>query len=139
MSSPEAHHPSGNIVTHLEVYKRAISLFKMSRHLATYITDNKDINNMYQSGNTSDSYSLQLVMDSMSLAPDIAEASITYDSKLKRYRIRRMKKTLIRIYRYCDYLEKRYEHSRDYVALLRKEIAHYRKAHNTWENNLLKK
>lgn len=136
MSLDHTHHPNGKVITHLDVYKRALSLFKMSRHLATFITDNKDLNNMYTSGNTSDAYSLQLVMDSMSLAPAIAEASTTYDSKTRRYRIRRMKKTVLRIHKYCDYLEKRYAHSKDYVALLRKEIAAYRKAHSVWESNM---
>lgn len=139
MSLEHTHHPNGKVITHLEVYKKALSLFKMSRHLATYITNSKDVNNMYTSGNLSDTYSLQLVMDSMSLAPAIAEASITYDNKTRRYRIRRMKKTIARIHQYCDYLEKRYAHSKDYVVLLRKEIAAYRKAHSIWESSLLKK
>ncbi|GLB53871.1 hypothetical protein NBRC110019_29120 [Neptunitalea chrysea] len=127
-----------NRLTHLEVYKKAIELFKTSRLLATYITDNKDIGSMNTSKQKSDRYSLQLVMDSMSLVPDIAEVHTTFDVSMKRYKIRRMKKTLTRLHKYCDYIEKRYEHAKDYIHLLRQEIIAYRKAHTSWENNLFK-
>lgn len=125
------------LVTHLEVYKKAISLFKMSRLLATYITDNKSIAKMNHSAEPDDNFSLQMVMDSMSLVPDIAEAYTTFDLRMKKYRIRRMKRTLVRIYRYCDYLDKKYEHARDYINLFREEIADYRKAHSSWEDHML--
>lgn len=126
-------------ITHLEVYKRALAIFNVSRQLSTYITDNKNITAMQMSTNIDDRYSLQMVMDSMSLAPDIAEASVTLDFKLKRYKMKRLKRTLIRIHRYCDYLEKRYEHAKDYISILRKEISDYRKAQTNWENSLLNK
>lgn len=137
MSLPQ--NSNHKLVTHLEVYKQAVSLFTTSRLLATYITDNKTIAVMNQSGDMDDTYSLQMVMDSMSLVPDITEAYTTFDLSLKKYRIRRMRRTLVRIHRYCDYLEKRYEHAKDYIMLLREEIAAYRKAHSTWENHVLNK
>lgn len=132
------HNQANNRITHLEVYKKAITLFKTSRLLATYITDNKDIATMHTSSHGSDRYSLQMVMDSMSLAPDIAEIHTTFDMRMKRYRIRRMKRTISRIHKYCDFIEKHYSHAKDYISLLRQEIAAYRKAHANWEDNLFK-
>lgn len=140
MTFHQSHHNQNNqLITQLDVYKKAVSVFKTSRTLATYLTDNKTIACMNNSSDFTDTYSLQMVMESMSLVPDIAEVHTTFDYSLKKYRVKRIKRTLVRLHKYCNYLEKKYDHAKDYIQLLKEEIAAYRKAHTIWENHLLKK
>jgi len=123
-------------ITQLEVYKKAVEIFKLSRHIATYISDNKNILEMGRSTNNLDRYSFNLITDSMSLVPTIATVTLSFDRSIQRYNMYSLRKTVNRMKNYCNYLEKNYTQAKEYIALLRTEIAAFSYERNLWENNL---
>lgn len=123
-------------VSNLEVYKKALSVFKLSRALATFISNNKSVLAMHTSTSNLDKYSLELVMDSMSLAPNIASAQVTNNKRLKKSSLVSLRRTHIKLNAYCDYLERNYNQAKEYINVLRKELQAFTKEHSQWERTL---
>ncbi|PNW28846.1 hypothetical protein [Formosa algae] len=57
----------------LPMYKKSLDVFKLSRHIAAYITYDKDIIAMHTSKNYLDKYADKLVIDALGLVPKIVE------------------------------------------------------------------
>ncbi len=136
MTSDYSYSPEYNNVHQLKVYQKAISVFKLSRALAAFISDNKSVLAMHRSKNKTDRYAINLVMDAMSLAPKIALVTTSYSKKIKKRRLKALKQISNKLNTYCDYLEQNYQQSKEYIAVLRKEISDFSKERSYWENSL---
>ena len=70
-------------INQLVIYRKSLDVFKLSRRVAAYITDDKDVISMYKSGSLSDNYADNLVMNAYRLVPKIVEAETQDNRSLK--------------------------------------------------------
>lgn len=129
---------SGNTgINHSPIYKKALDIFKLSRHVATYITDDKDIISMYRSGNKSDIYADNLVMNAFRLVPKIVEAETEVSPQKKLNYAKSLHYFIDKIYNDCVKLENVVSHGKDFLKMLRVELKSMRKIHSRYLNSLL--
>ncbi|MBT8318269.1 MAG: hypothetical protein HKP59_11650 [Lutibacter sp.] len=124
-------------INQLIIYKKSLDIFKLSREVASYITDDKDMISMYRSGNKSDNYADNLVMNAFRLVPKIVEVETQNSKRLKLKSAKSLKYFIDRIYHDCMTLENTKIQGKDFVHLLRRELKHLRKIHKVYVNSLL--
>ena len=73
----------GHNLNQSTIYQKSLDIFRLTRSIAAYVTNDKSINKMYLSKSTPDKYAHILVMDSLGLVPKIAETEIQENPKLK--------------------------------------------------------
>ena len=122
---------------HLSIYRKSLDVFKLSRSIAAYITDDKDVVSMYRSGNLTDNYADNLVMNAFRLVPKIAETEIQQTSISKLKYAKSLRVFIDRIYDDCLKLERTRTQGLDFVKMLRKELKLLRKIHKNYVNSIL--
>lgn len=121
----------------LNIYQKSLDIFKLSRHVASYVTDDKDLISMYRSGNKSDNYADNLVMNAFRLVPKIVETETQENPRLKLKYAKSLRYFIDRIYQDCKSLESTKIQGKDFVIMLRKELKSLRKIHRQYVNSLL--
>lgn len=121
----------------LIIYQKSIAIFKLSRHVASYITDDKDIMSMYRSGRKSDNYADNLVMNAFRLVPKIVETETQENPRLKLKYAKSLRYFIDRLYHSCLQLENTKIQGKDFVIMLRKELKILRKIHRRYVKSLL--
>jgi len=124
-------------INQLVIYKKSIDIFKLSRHVASYVTDDKDIFSMYRSGGKSDNYADNLVMNAYRLVPKIVETETQSNRTLKLKYAKSLRVFIDRIYQDCKNLETTKIQGKDFVQMLRNELKSLRKIHNSYVNSLM--
>ena len=124
-------------INQLVIYKKSLDIFKLSRRVAAYITDDKDLVSMYKSGSLSDNYADNLVMNAYRLVPKIVETETQNTMSLKLKYAKSLQYFIERIYQDCLKLESIKIQGKDYVQLLRKELKKLRKIHVNYVNSLV--
>lgn len=125
-------------LNHSIIYKKALDIFKLSRSVATYITDDKDVITMYRSGNKSDNYADNLVMNAFRLVPKVVEAEIQESPKIKLKYAKSLRYFIDRLYQDCLNLESTRIQGKDFVRMLRNELKMLRKIHKNYVNSIFK-
>ena len=128
--------PQHNL-SQLYIYQKAIDIFKLSRQVAAYITDDKDVISMYRSGKKADNYADNLVMNAFRLVPKIAETEEQENPGTKLKYAKSLRYFIDRLYQDCLKLESAKINGRDFVRMLRRELKHFKKAHKLYVNSLL--
>ena len=119
------------------IYQKSIDVFKLSRSVASYITDDKDVISMYRSGDKSDNYADNLVMNAFRLVPKVVETE-TQESPTKKLKYAKSLRYFIDIiYQDCLKLERTKIQGKDFVRLLRNELKSLRKIHRLYVGSLL--
>ena len=119
------------------IYQKSIDVFKLSRSVASYITDDKDVISMYRSGDKSDNYADNLVMNAFRLVPKVVETE-TQESPTKKLKYAKSLRYFIDIiYQDCLKLERTKIQGKDFVRLLRNELKSLRKIHRLYVSSLL--
>ncbi|PCH54117.1 MAG: hypothetical protein COC22_00885 [Flavobacteriaceae bacterium] len=121
----------------LNIYQKSLDVFKLSRHVASYLTDDKDLISMYRSGEKSDNYADNLVMNAFRLVPKIVETEIQDNPSLKLKYAKSLRYFIDRIYNDCITLDTTILHGKDFLLMLRKELKILRKIHKCYVNSLL--
>jgi len=123
-------------ISELIIYKKALAIFQLSRRVAAYITDDKDVISMYKSGSISDKYADNLVMNAYRLVPKIVETEIQGNKNLKLELAKSLRYFIERIYKDCLKLESIKIQGKDFVRLLRKELKKLQVIHIIYVNSL---
>jgi hypothetical protein len=126
-----------NHINQLGIYRKALDIFKLSRRVASYITDDKDIISMYRSESKSDNYADNLVMNAYRLVPKIVETETQSSRSLKLKHAKSLRYFIERIYQDCIRLESTISQGKDFVQLIRKELKHLQKMHSNYVNSFL--
>ncbi len=121
----------------LVIYQKSIDIFKLSRRIAAYITNDKDILSMYRSSKKADKYANNLVMGALGLVPKIAETESQKNPKQKLRYAKSLRYFIDRIYKDCIKLENTKILGKDFVRLLRKELKALRKIHRSYVNSIM--
>lgn len=119
----------------IPVYRKALELSEMSRHIASYVSFNKDLIKLYQSNSLRDTIADALLIDTSLIAKKIAQAesSKSYSERLKNASFINI---MIRnINSYCTGLEKDGVKEKEYLNLLRNEISSFRSAFKKWRRS----
>jgi len=119
----------------IPVYRKALELSEMSRHIASYVSFNKDLIKLYQSNSLRDTIADALLIDTSLITKKIAQAesSKSYSERLKNASFINI---MIRnINSYCTGLEKDGVKEKEYLNLLRNEISSFRSAFKKWRRS----
>jgi len=127
--------PYKNLRT-LPVYRKAMELCTMSREIASYVSHNKDLLKLYQSNSLRDHIADSLLTDAILIPQQIAQAEST-----ESYAVRMKSASFINIMigniiSYCNGLENDGLKEREYLDLLRKEIASFRRSFKKWRKSI---
>lgn len=127
----------GQEINELRIYTKSVEIFKLSRGVATYITDDKDVISMYRSGSKSDNYADNLVMNAFRLVPKIVETESKEIPVEKLKYAKSLRYFIDRLYQDCLNLERSKIKGKDFVKMLRKELKSLRKIHRLYVNSIL--
>ena len=119
------------------IYRKSLDVFQMSRRVAAYVTDDKNVISMYRSGEKEDNYADNLVMNSFRLVPKVVEVETEVSSVKKLRYAQSLRYFIDRIYQDCLNLERTKIHGKDFVRMLRKELISLRKIHKSYVNSIL--
>jgi len=119
------------------VYRRSLALCEMSREIASYVSFNKDLLKLYKSNSLRDIIADSLLTDAILIPQKIAMAEAT-TSYTERVRTTSFISIMIRnISSYCNGLEHDGVNEKEYLNLLRSEIAIFRSSFKKWRKSLL--
>tara|TARA_R110001583_G_scaffold82774_1_gene219283 strand:+ start:17323 stop:17721 length:399 start_codon:yes stop_codon:yes gene_type:complete len=124
-------------INELIIYKKSIDIFKLSRQIASYVTNDKDVISMYRSGCKSDNYADNLVMNAFRLVPKIVEAETQENPRVKLKYAKSLRFFIDRLYQNCLQLENTKIQGKDFVIMLRRELKKLRKIHRNYVSSLL--
>ena len=125
-------------INQLIIYKKSLDIFKLSRHVASYVTDDKDVISMYRSGKRSDNYADNLVMNAFRLVPKVVETETQVNPTTKLKYAQSLHYFIDRLYQDCLNLESTKIQGVDFVRMLRKELIMLRKIHRRYVKSILK-
>jgi len=129
--------PHQNNLNQLIIYQKSMDIFKLSRHIASYISYDKDILSMHKSLKKADKYASNLVMDALGLVPKIAETENQKNPKLKLKYAKSLRYFIDQLYDDCKQLEHTIIQGKDFLKLLRKELKKLREIHKHYVNSIL--
>lgn len=119
------------------VYRKSLALCEMSREIASYVTFNKDLLKLYKSNSLRDIIADSLLTDVILIPQKIAIAEST-SSYTERLKTTSYISVMIRnISSYCNGLEHDGVNEKEYLNLLRGEIAVFRSSFKMWRKSLL--
>lgn len=121
----------------LVIYQKAIDIFKLSRHVVSYVSHDKDMLELGNSKCQIDQYANNIVMDALGLAPKIAEAEFQKNPVVKLRYAKSIELFIDRIYHNSKRLENTRTQGKDFLKLLRKELIHLRELHMHYVNSIL--
>lgn len=129
--------PHQNNLNQLVIYQKSMDIFKLSRHIASYISYDKDILSMHKSLKKADKYASNLVMDALGLVPKIAETENQKNPKLKLKYAKSLRYFIDQLYDDCKQLEHTIIQGKDFLKLLRKELKKLREIHKHYVKSML--
>jgi len=118
------------------IYQKSLDIFKLSRHVATYITDDKDVLSMHRSSNKSDNYADNLVMNAYRLVPKIVEAECEKNPMLRIKYAKSIRIFIDRIYNDCLQLKSLKIDGTDFVELLQTELKKLHRIHRHYVKSM---
>ncbi len=121
----------------LPIYKKALELCEISRHLVSYISFNKDLLKLYQSNSHRDTIAESLLTDSILIQQKIAQAEYAQSNAERLNNATFINIMIHNLNSYCTGLEKDGVKEKEYVNLLRQEIKSFRSAFKKWRKSLL--
>ncbi|MGY5849826.1 hypothetical protein [Salegentibacter sp. F14] len=120
---------------HLPVYRKALEIFKISRAIASYFSDDKHVIEMNLSTNPQHFQAGSLVTESLQLAPGIASVACAPNSESKLQRLKNIKAVARNLKHLCKKLEGCGVKEVEFLTLLRKEILLFDKMVSDWFQN----
>ena len=129
--------PDEQNLNQLVIYQKSLDIFKLSRHIASYISNDKSMLAMYLSMNKIDKYADNLVMNAFGLVPKIVETECEENPGLKLKYAVSIRYFIDRLYQNCLQLESTKIQGKDFVKLLRKELKKLRQIHKNYVKSLL--
>lgn len=126
-----------NNLDQLQIYRKSVHVFQLSRRVADYVTDSKSVMAMYNSEEKEDNYADSLVMNSLQLVPKVVEVETEQHSERKLKYAQSLRYFIDKIYQDCLNLESTKTHGKDFVKMLRKELVSLRKIHKSYVNSII--
>ncbi|GAA4281212.1 hypothetical protein [Gaetbulibacter aestuarii] len=116
----------------LPIYKKAIDIFALSQSISSYL--NQDLSGLKDDGTEDNNiyFSGDIVQQSVSLAPEIANAELQKHSDRKYKHLASLKRLTNMLYKNSYRLEKSNSNGKDFLPILRSELRKFKKLQRTW-------
>ncbi len=116
----------------LPIYRKALEIFALSQSISSYLQD--DLAPLKEDG-TEDSniyFSGDIIQQSVSLAPEIANAELERYSERKHKHIASLKQLTNLLYKNSYRLERSNSNGKDFLPILRNELRKFKKLQRSW-------
>ncbi|MBC2839886.1 hypothetical protein [Robiginitalea sp. SC105] len=123
-------------IKNLPVYRQALSLRTMSREIASYVTQNKDLLTLGHSNSLRDHIADSLLTDAILIPQHIARAENSPSLAIRQRSIHFINVMTRNLYSYCRGLEKDGVREREYLDLMRREVKHFRQSFKKWRKGI---
>lgn len=123
-------------IKNLPVYRQALSLRTMSREIASFVTNNKDLLSLRRSDSLRDNIADSLLTDSILIPKHIARAESSSSLAMRRRSVHFINVMTRNLYAYCKGLEQDGVREREYLDLLRHEVKHFRQSFKKWRKGI---
>ncbi|WOD44340.1 hypothetical protein [Hwangdonia lutea] len=119
-------------LSELPIYKKALDIFVLSQNISSYL--NHDLSVLKEDGSEDSNiyFSGDIVQQSVSLAPEIANAELERYSEKKHKHIASLKRITNLLYKNSYRLERANSNGKDFLPILRKELKKFKKLQRTW-------
>ena len=124
-----------NIPSHLSelpIYQKAMDILVLSRSISTYI--NQDLCYLRSDGteDTDIYFSGDIIQQSESLVPEIEKAQAERFSEKKHKHIASLDRLTHRLHLNCNRLERCNSNGKDYLPILKNELAKFKRLQRSW-------
>lgn len=116
----------------LPAYRKALEIFRISRAVASFFSEDKNVLEMQVSTNPQHQVAGLLIDESLQLAPGIASAACAPNPASRLERIQKLKRAAKNIRQQCKNLEFSGVKEIEFLGLLRKEIHQFEKMLSDW-------
>ena len=120
----------------IPIYKKAESLYEISRHIVSYVSLNKDLIKLCKSNSLRDIIANSLLTDARLISKNMAEALSSTSHSERQRNTNSIHIMIGNITTYCRGLEKDGVKEKEYLNLLREEIKSFKKSYTKWINTL---
>ncbi|WP_418602904.1 hypothetical protein [Hwangdonia sp.] len=119
-------------LSELPIYKKALDIFVLSQNISSYL--NQDLSVLKEDGSEDNNiyFSGDIVQQSVSLAPEIANAELERYSERRHKHIATLKRITNLLYKNSYRLERANSNGKDFLPILRKELKKFKKLQRTW-------
>ncbi len=119
-------------LSELPIYQKAVEIFALSQNISTYLCE--DLSGLREDG--SEDYNIyfsgDIVQQSVSLAPEIANAELERFSEKKYKHIASLKRLTNMLYKNSYRLERSNSNGKDFLPILRSELRKFKKLQSSW-------
>lgn len=119
-------------LSELPIYQKAVEIFALSQNISTYLS--QDLSALQEDG-SEDSYiyfSGDIIQQSVSLAPEIANVELERFSDKKHKHIASLKRLTNMLYKNSYRLEHSNSNGKDFLPILRNELTKFKKLQRIW-------
>jgi hypothetical protein len=119
-------------LSELPIYKKAVEIFALSQNISMYL--NHDLSSLKEDGSedTNIYFSGDIIQQSVSLAPVIANAELNRYSDKKYKHLASLKRLTNMLYKNSYRLEKSNSNGKDFLPILRSELRKFKKLQRSW-------
>lgn len=119
-------------LSELPIYKKAVEIFALSQNISMYL--NHDLSSLSEDGSEDSNiyFSGDIVQQSISLAPVIANAELERYSDKKHKHIASLQRLTNMLYKNSYRLERSNSNGKDFLPILRSELKKFKKLQRTW-------
>ncbi len=119
-------------LSELPIYQKAIEIFDLSQSISVYMNDELAVLKNDGSEDMNIYFSGDIVQQSISLAPEIANAERERHSDRKHRHIATLRRLTNLLYRNSYRLEKSDGNGKDFLPILRRELRKFKKLQHNW-------
>ncbi|KJD34597.1 hypothetical protein PK35_02100 [Tamlana nanhaiensis] len=119
-------------LSELPIYIKAQEIFTLSQSISLYLNDDLSALNSDGTEDNNIYFSGDIVQQSNSLAPEIANAQSERCSYKKRKHLASLKRLTNRLYKNSYRLEKSNSNGKDFLPILRSELRKFKKLQRSW-------
>ncbi len=125
-------HNTPSNLSELPVYKKAQEIFALSQSISTYLKEDLAPLNEEGKENSNIYFSGDIVQQSVSLAPQIANVELERNSERKYKHLASLRQLTNLLYRNSYRLEKSSSNGKDFLPILRNELRKFKKLQRNW-------
>ncbi len=125
-------HNTPSNLSELPVYKKAQEIFALSQSISIYLKEDLAPLNEEGKENSNIYFSGDIVQQSVSLAPEIANVELERNSERKYKHLASLRQLTNLLYRNSYRLEKSSSNGKDFLPILRNELRKFKKLQRNW-------
>ncbi|GGD07060.1 hypothetical protein [Hyunsoonleella pacifica] len=119
-------------LSELPIYKKAIEIFALSQSISSYLNEDLSVLKDDGSEDTNIYFSGDIVQQSVSLAPEIANVARERYSERRHRHLAALRRLTNKLYKNSYRLERSNSNGKDFLPVLRRELKKFKKLQHNW-------